>query len=307
MCRTEPDIEADDLYKVLGVPRTATDKEISAAYKRLALRYHPDKNMGSRSQAEHAFKRVTGAYETLRDSTSRRKYDASSQGPAAGRSSAGGIPSSFGSFEHADELYRAFFGTGVSTTVPDIDIAGIFNFDQKPRTKPTSVSKRPETPAHVMLGGTQVVIHGLASKPEHNGKTGKVRNWTSAKGRYEVSLNCGGVISLRPQNLTQLCHVTVTQLVEKPELNGKRGEIVDFLEASGHYVLLMNEPPCVVELLPSNCIFPVGAAGVLEGLSDEKLNGQMCHITGTDHDTSRYVVQTEGGRQLKVRFEKVMF
>jgi hypothetical protein len=299
MCRTEPDIEADDLYKILGVPRTATDKEISAAYKRLALRYHPDKNIANRSQAEQAFKRVTGAYETLRDPKSRQRYNA-----AGGHSRA---PSSFGSFEHADELYRAFFGAGVSTTVPDIDIAGIFNFDQKPRSRPAGLSKQPETPAHVMPGGTQVVIHGLASKPEHNGKTGKVHNWTAARGRYEVSLNCGGTISLRPQNLTQLCYVTVMHCADKPELTGKRGEIVDFKEDTCHYVLLMNEPPSVVELPSSSCVFPVGAAGVLTGLADEKLNGQMCHITGADHDTSRYVVQTEGGRQLKVRFEKVKF
>lgn len=305
MCRTEPDLDAEDLYKVLGVQRRATDKEICAAYKRLALRHHPDKNIGSREQAEHAFKRVTCAYETLRDPAKRQKYDTSLSGPNCSKS---GIPSNLGSFERADELYRAFFASGLNSNanMPDIDIAGIFNFDQKPRSRPEKVQKQVDVPAHVLRACTQVVIHGLAGKPEHNGKTGKVKEWNVAKGRYEVLLNCGAVLSLRPQNLTQLCHVTVTNYDQQPELHGKCGEIVDFNEDKGAYVLLMNEPPCVVELPPSSCILPKGSACVLKGLTDERLNGQMCCIVGVDHNTSRYVVQSEGGRQLKVRYEKVL-
>jgi len=122
-----------------------------------------------------------------------------------------------------------------------------------------------------------------------------------------VLTNCGSVLSLRPQNLTQLCYVTVAGCASSwPELDGKCAEIVDFNAESGDYVLLLNEPPSVVELPPQNCVFPVGTAAVLHGLSDEKLNGQMCSITSIDHTSSRYLVQCEGGRQLKVRFERIL-
>lgn len=304
MCRTEPDLHAEDLYKVLGVQRCATDREICAAYKRLALRHHPDKNIGDRDRAEHAFKRVTCAYETLRDAAKRQTYDAS-LGPTGSKNS---IPSNLGSFERADDLYRTFFGAGLNATtnVHDLDIAGIFNFDQKPRARKEKVHKQADVPAHVIQCGKQVVIHGLASKPEHNGKAGKVKEWKASKGRYDVILSCGTLLSVRPQNLTQLCHVTVTDCEWRPELHGKRGEIVDFNEDKCSYVLLLNEPPCVVELPPSSCIFPKGSAGILKGLADEQLNGQMCCIVGIDHIALRYVVQSEGGRQLKVRYEKVL-
>jgi len=303
MCRlTEPDVDAEDLYKVLGVQRGATDKDICAAYKRLALRYHPDKNLDNREQAEHAFKRVTCAYETLRDTSKRQQYESSrvtSHGPLGGNS---GIYGDIGSLDRADELYRVFFGGSSST--PNIDIAGIFDFDRKPRTKLSKAADRPTK--YTMPSGTAVVVHGLASKPEHNGKSGHIREWNAEKSRYDVSLNSGGILSLRPQNLAQLCHITVAGHENRPEINGKKAEIIDFNEESGQYMLLLDDPASVIEVPPRNCIFAVGTAAILQGLSDEQLNGQMCTIVSVDQNASRYVVECEGGRQLKVRFERIM-
>ena len=65
---------AADAYKVLGVDRNASDKEIKAAYKRLAMKHHPDRNPGSR-RAEERFKDVSQAFEILGDKEKRRLYD----------------------------------------------------------------------------------------------------------------------------------------------------------------------------------------------------------------------------------------
>jgi molecular chaperone DnaJ len=65
---------ANNPYQVLGVERTAGQEEIRAAYRRLALRYHPDRNPGD-PQAEERFKEVSEAYATLRDPDSRARYD----------------------------------------------------------------------------------------------------------------------------------------------------------------------------------------------------------------------------------------
>eukprot|EP00446_Apocalathium_sp_SHHI-4_P075371 CAMPEP_0177570272 /NCGR_PEP_ID=MMETSP0369-20130122/76753_1 /TAXON_ID=447022 ORGANISM="Scrippsiella hangoei-like, Strain SHHI-4" /NCGR_SAMPLE_ID=MMETSP0369 /ASSEMBLY_ACC=CAM_ASM_000364 /LENGTH=80 /DNA_ID=CAMNT_0019058001 /DNA_START=20 /DNA_END=259 /DNA_ORIENTATION=+ len=70
-----PDLKSDDYYKVLGVPRTATDNEIAKAYKKMALRHHPDKNPNDREQAAENFKVITEAYEVLHDADKRRNYD----------------------------------------------------------------------------------------------------------------------------------------------------------------------------------------------------------------------------------------
>lgn len=62
-----------DFYKTLGISRNATDEEIKKAYRKLALKYHPDKNKGAK--AEERFKEVAEAYEVLSDKKKRDIYD----------------------------------------------------------------------------------------------------------------------------------------------------------------------------------------------------------------------------------------
>ena len=71
-----------DLYKTLGVSRSASSDDIKQAYRKLALRWHPDRNQNNRVEAEKKFKEVSEAYQTLSDPSKRRQYDqpASQQG-----------------------------------------------------------------------------------------------------------------------------------------------------------------------------------------------------------------------------------
>jgi molecular chaperone DnaJ len=76
-----------DYYEVLGVPRTATEQEIKSAYRKLALKYHPDRNPGNK-EAEEKFKEAAEAYAVLGDPEKRARYDryghAGVSGPAGG-------------------------------------------------------------------------------------------------------------------------------------------------------------------------------------------------------------------------------
>ncbi len=63
-----------DYYKVLGVAKTASADEIKKAYRKLAMKYHPDKNKGNK-EAEAKFKEISEAYEVLKDTQKRQKYD----------------------------------------------------------------------------------------------------------------------------------------------------------------------------------------------------------------------------------------
>ena len=79
--------EETDYYKILGVERTATADEIKRAYKKVAIKYHPDRNPGDK-EAEEKFKQAAQAYDVLRDPDKRARYD---QFGAAGVDGAGGF------------------------------------------------------------------------------------------------------------------------------------------------------------------------------------------------------------------------
>lgn len=64
----------DDLYEVLGVPKTASSDEIKKAYREAAFKYHPDKNPGD-AAAEEKFKKINAAYAVLGDEAKRSQYD----------------------------------------------------------------------------------------------------------------------------------------------------------------------------------------------------------------------------------------
>ena len=65
---------AEDFYDTLGISREASDSEIKSAYRKLAMKYHPDRNQGD-SAAEQKFKDVSQAYEILKDPKKRQTYD----------------------------------------------------------------------------------------------------------------------------------------------------------------------------------------------------------------------------------------
>lgn len=104
-----------DYYEILGVGRNADEKEIKKAYKRLAMKYHPDKNKTDKAVAEAKFKEVKEAYEILTDPQKKAAYD--QYGHAAFENGGAG-PSGFGGFSSGDfgdafgDIFSEFFGGG---------------------------------------------------------------------------------------------------------------------------------------------------------------------------------------------------
>lgn len=102
-----------DYYEVLGVNRNASEQDIKQAYRKLALKFHPDKNKGDK-EAEEKFKEATEAYEVLRDPKKRATYDKFGhegiQGfDGMGRGAYQDFSDIFGDFDFSD-IFEGFFG-----------------------------------------------------------------------------------------------------------------------------------------------------------------------------------------------------
>jgi curved DNA-binding protein len=121
-------MESNDYYKILGVERNASTEQIKKSFRKLAVKYHPDKNPGDKS-AEEKFKKLNEAYAVLSDAEKRKKYDQWGEnwkqyeagGPGPGAGGYGGRQqwgeSDFGGFgqqEDFSDIFESIFGEKIS-------------------------------------------------------------------------------------------------------------------------------------------------------------------------------------------------
>ncbi|KAG5268229.1 hypothetical protein AALO_G00209730 [Alosa alosa] len=105
-----------EFYQVLGVPKNASQDEIKKAYRKQALKWHPDKNPDNKDEAERRFKELSEAYEVLSDENKRNQYDRyGKDGLTRGGGGGGGggnYDDHFGgfTFRNPDDVFREFFG-----------------------------------------------------------------------------------------------------------------------------------------------------------------------------------------------------
>lgn len=109
--------EKRDYYEILGVGKNASDDEIKKAYRKLAVKYHPDRNPGDK-EAEAKFKEINEAHEVLSDKQKRARYDQFGHAGVGGASGGayggfgGGNPFSGGNFNFNGQTFNFDFGGG---------------------------------------------------------------------------------------------------------------------------------------------------------------------------------------------------
>lgn len=172
-----------DYYEVLGVAKTATAQEIKKAYRKLAMKLHPDRN--KEADAEEKFKEINEAYEVLSDENNRRKYD--QFGHAAFEQGAGGF-GGFGGFEgfsgfgNFEDIFSSFFGGRTNRVMKGDDYSSMVSITfeesifgktitQKLEKYDGDQKKNVETEVKIPAGiidGQSVVVRGFGG-PGYNG------------------------------------------------------------------------------------------------------------------------------------------
>ncbi|XP_040840300.1 dnaJ homolog subfamily B member 6 isoform X4 [Ochotona curzoniae] len=121
-----------DYYEVLGVQKHASPEDIKKAYRKLALRWHPDKNPENKEEAERKFKQVAEAYEVLSDAKKRDIYDRYGKEGLNGGGGGGShfdSPFEFGfTFRNPEDVFRDFFGGRDPFSFDFFGVLGDFHF-----------------------------------------------------------------------------------------------------------------------------------------------------------------------------------
>ncbi|KMQ71888.1 molecular chaperone DnaJ [Chryseobacterium koreense] len=183
-----------DYYEVLEISKTATGEEIKKAYRKMAIKYHPDKNPGDAS-AEEKFKEAAEAYEVLSDENKRARYD---QFGHAGMSGNGGFGGGFGGGMNMEDIFSQFgdifgghFGGGFS---------GFGGGAQRQQLRGTNLRVRIKLNLEEMVNGTQKTIKvkklklaaGATSKtcPTCKGSGVQVKVMNTMFGQMQTQTHC---------------------------------------------------------------------------------------------------------------------
>ena len=169
-----------DYYDLLGVPRNASSDDVKKAYRKLALKYHPDRNQGSKD-TEERFKEVTEAYEVLRDREKRSVYDR--YGEQGVKRSVGGA----GGFDFADAVEIFMRDFGAFGGLEDLFGGRQRGPSRTPRKGQTIKVKVPLTLLEVATGVTKTLRVAVLGPCDHCGGSG------AAAGSGPVTCStCGG-------------------------------------------------------------------------------------------------------------------
>lgn len=307
------DLSSPCYYKNLGLNKGASDAEIKAAYKRMALKHHPDKNAERREIAEENFKKVAEAYDVLSDKEKREIYDTYGKrglenGGGCGRG--GGFGGHYG--VNPDDIFAQFFGGHHGGHggfhFQDDMYGGGFPFSQQ-RTRKRAAPTYPSGP-EVIPKGTKVFVHSLSNAQEYNGMEGKLIFYDVSKARYTVSFGedeDDKTISIKSDNFIQLVNnVRLRDIQSRPQLNDCTGCIIGMSGDRFHVRLNGGVDAARVGVPLANLILPTDTRVHVQGLvAAAQYNGETGRVIRYLADENRYLVEIPGGRQLKLKTDNI--
>lgn len=300
----------DNYYQILGISKNADDNEIRRAYKREALKYHPDKNPENKEEAEKNFKKVNEAYSILSDKNKKKQYD--TFGKSGLNSGKGGF-----TFSHSDaqNIFSTFFGGNDpfdlmnNGTIFD-EMKSFNNFGNNFKTHTTrrvfninSMEDNSNSFNNYISQGKKIVIKKLKNNCEKNGKNGTIRKFSISKNRYYVILeNNGEILSLKFDNIQQIVNIKITNLKDSKELNGQMGKIIGYDEFSDRFRVFINNK--IINIKNENIIIENDTCVKVCNIKNNTYyNGLFGKII--DYKDNRYLVKLNNEKILKLKCDNI--
>ena len=276
----------DNYYQILGLDKNADENQIKKAYKKLAIKYHPDKNPNNK-EAEEKFKTICEAYSILSDKDKKEQYD---------RFGKQGMNSNFSynTEVNPNEIFNMFFR---SDPFDDFE-AHIFSNISNNRFR-----KYNENKIDIISNGAKVLIKDLINSKELNNCVGVIRDYDVQKKKYLIR-TCNKDIFIKDNNFIQLLKVTVHNLKNNSFLNGMRTNVIDYV--NGRYVVDLNRKR--YSLSSENLIVDKNSKVKIVNLkSNNNINGKWGLIINFDWVSNRYVIKISNCLILKIKLENIVF
>jgi len=305
-------VDSDDYYEVLGVPRDADDARIKKAYKKLAVKHHPDKNPQDREGAEVKFKKIAEAYSVLTDKEKRKVYDqfgkAGLEGgmPGGGGFQPGAGGGAFHMHVNPDDIFRevfggadpfeAFFGGGGGFGGMGGGLGGgpgiRFQTSGMPGGMGGSFGGSP-----FMMGSGSGMPGGFGP-----GMMGRGGGFPGGMGR---GFTRGGPPPPEPDELKPGTNVQIKNLRSAPQHNGTFGEVLQFHRQKGRYVVRLQDEDQTLALKMEN-VQQVVRNVEIQGLeSKPEFNGQKGILFDYNDAKARCYVRV-GGASISVQTGNVV-
>jgi len=238
------------LYDILDICRDASDKDISKAYKKLAVKWHPDNNRSREEEASKQFDMINKAYEFLKNGKTRSLYDQNRDDILRKQeentlSSEFNIGDKVALHSLTTTSYNGLVGTigGPFDMIRRRWLIQLDNGDQK-SFKAANIRF-----VYRLKQGDRIMLHSL-STASYNGKCGTVEAFNSDRGRWNVNLDDGSTKGFKLSNIHFISEYTKGDRVllhhlSKAELNGKIGTIdKQFLKKKARWSVRLDDDLC---------------------------------------------------------------
>lgn len=282
-----PNLKSDDYYQILGVIRSADDAALKKAYRKLAVKWHPDKNPDNK-EATINFQNISEAYACLSDPKKRKLYDQyGKQGVDAADQmpSGGGFPSGFGGVHHmsaedAQKMFSNFFGGSDPFGSMNMFSSSGNGTTTQVFSMSTSGGGGPEDIMNMMMGANMMpgmsISMGGTPFSSLSGRTSGHRrvSHNNLSKKYNIIPN-GTVVSLKG-------------LKNKPERNGDMGVIQQYDTCSHRYIVKFEDTEETMSVKDVNLLQHAHIR--IYGLSYDIFNGKTATIITWIPSKERYNV-----------------